>query len=97
MSKNDEDAVPSSHGLTLVQVGEDADGHPLMVATMSEGLVGTMILELLSRGEAGEWWELACGPGGWVDPRPAMERFRVLRIVSPEGKVLHDFEDDARA
>jgi hypothetical protein len=74
-------------------VGRDDDGHKLAVITADEAFAGTLTLELLKRGDDSPWWELACGPGGWVAPA-GQERFRVLRIETPDGKVLHDYEAD---
>jgi hypothetical protein len=84
----------SGDDITIKHVGRDDDGNLLAIITTDEAFAGSMMLELLERGDdTTPWWELACGPGGWVAPERG-ERFRVLRIVTPAGKLLHDFEAD---
>jgi hypothetical protein len=80
--------------ITISFVGRDDDGYQLAIITADEAYVGSIMLELLRRGDDNTpWWDLACGPGGWVHP-PGEERFRVMRIVNAAGKVLHDYESE---
>jgi hypothetical protein len=85
-------AAEAPESITISFVGRDEDGDLLAVATVEEATVGSIMLELLRRGDdTHAWWELLCGPGGWVNPGNR-EPFRVLRVVNPTGKLLHDYE-----